>query len=49
MQIGDLIEQVRDSKARRDFMLGFANDPVGFIQKWIVSQHRDLKVWLPPR
>jgi SWI/SNF-related matrix-associated actin-dependent regulator of chromatin subfamily D len=45
-KIGDLIDQVRESKVRRDFMLSFANDPAGFIQKWIVSQHKDLKVRL---
>lgn len=43
-QIADLVEEVKQAKIRRDFMLSFANDTVGFIQRWIVSQHRDLKV-----
>ena len=43
-QMSEWVKEIKDAKDRRDFMLGFANDPVNFIQKWIVSQHKDLKV-----
>lgn len=39
-----LVQSVQTSKLKRDFMLGFASDPVNFINNWIASQSRDLEV-----
>lgn len=43
-QIHETIESINQLKTQRDFMLSFSNNPQDFIQEWIKSQRRDLKV-----
>ena len=43
-QIGSLVQGINHCKLKRDFMLAFARDPVGFINQWVASQSRDLEV-----
>lgn len=43
-KIYETVEQVNEWKTRRDFYLKFADNPQEFIQKWLVSQARDLRV-----
>lgn len=43
-QIHETIESINQLKIQRDFMLSFSRDPKGYIQDWICSQNRDLKV-----
>ncbi|CAJ0765190.1 11277_t:CDS:2, partial [Entrophospora sp. SA101] len=40
------IQSINNSKAKRDFLLNFANSPIEFINKWIASQSRDLEIIL---
>jgi SWI/SNF-related matrix-associated actin-dependent regulator of chromatin subfamily D len=42
-QIYDTVEQINEWKTRRDFYLRFADNPQEFIQKWLISQSKDLK------
>ncbi|XP_053662587.1 brahma-associated protein of 60 kDa-like [Anopheles marshallii] len=42
-KIHDTVETINQLKTNREFFLSFAKDPQTFIQKWIVSQTRDLK------
>uniref|UniRef100_A0A914XKI6 DM2 domain-containing protein n=1 Tax=Plectus sambesii TaxID=2011161 RepID=A0A914XKI6_9BILA len=42
-RIYDTVEQINEWKTRRDFYLRFADNPQEFIQKWLVSQSKDLK------
>jgi SWI/SNF-related matrix-associated actin-dependent regulator of chromatin subfamily D len=44
-KIAAIIQTINLSKLKRDFMAGFVEDPVGFINQWIASQSRDLEVW----
>lgn len=44
MQIHETIETINQLKTQREFMLSFARDPQGFINDWLQSQCRDLKV-----
>jgi len=44
IKICELVEQINDHKTRRDFYTRFSNDPQKFVQEWLVSQSRDLKV-----
>lgn len=44
-QIHETIESINQLKIQRDFMLSFSRDPKGYIQDWLKSQSRDLKVW----
>lgn len=44
LQIHETIESINQLKTQRDFMLSFSNNPQDFIQEWIKSQRRDLKV-----
>ena len=44
-QIHETIESINQLKTQRDFMLSFSTDPQDFIQEWLRSQRRDLKVW----
>lgn len=46
-QIHETIESINQLKIQRDFMLSFSRDPKGYIQDWLKSQSRDLKVWTP--
>lgn len=45
LKIYDIVEQLKELKIRRDFYAKFANNPLDFIQKWLISQSRDLKVY----
>lgn len=44
LQIHETIEYINQLKTERDFMLSFSNKPQDFIQDWLKSQCRDLKV-----
>lgn len=44
LQIHETIESINQLKIQRDFMLSFSRDPKGYIQDWLKSQSRDLKV-----
>lgn len=44
LQIHETIEYINQLKTERDFMLSFSNNPQDFIQDWLKSQSRDLKV-----
>uniref|UniRef100_A0A8C9WCM2 SWI/SNF related BAF chromatin remodeling complex subunit D3 n=1 Tax=Scleropages formosus TaxID=113540 RepID=A0A8C9WCM2_SCLFO len=43
-KIHETIESISQLKIQRDFMLSFSKDPKGYIQEWLKSQSRDLKV-----
>lgn len=43
-QIESLVQAINQCKLKRDFMLSFSEDPVGFINQWVASQSRDLEV-----
>ncbi|XP_077481456.1 SWI/SNF-related matrix-associated actin-dependent regulator of chromatin subfamily D member 2 [Stigmatopora argus] len=43
-KIHETIEYINQLKIERDFMLSFSNNPQNFIQDWLKSQSRDLKV-----
>ncbi|KAJ3111929.1 SWI/SNF complex component snf12 [Physocladia obscura] len=45
-EITKLVQKVTQAKHKREFMLSFAKDPVGFINSWVASQTRDLEVIL---
>lgn len=47
-QIHETIESINQLKIQRDFMLSFSRDPKGYIQDWLKSQSRDLKVGSRP-
>lgn len=38
------VDTINQLKTNREFFLSFSKDPQQFIQKWLVSQSRDLKV-----
>ncbi|KAI8836355.1 hypothetical protein BC829DRAFT_405721 [Chytridium lagenaria] len=40
------VEEINAYKLKREFMLAFAKDPVGFLNTWVASQSRDLEVIL---
>ncbi|XP_029933537.1 SWI/SNF-related matrix-associated actin-dependent regulator of chromatin subfamily D member 2 isoform X2 [Myripristis murdjan] len=44
MKIHETIESINQLKTQRDFMLSFSNNPQDFIQDWLKSQCRDLKL-----
>uniref|UniRef100_A0A8C1JQY2 SWI/SNF related, matrix associated, actin dependent regulator of chromatin, subfamily d, member 3a n=1 Tax=Cyprinus carpio TaxID=7962 RepID=A0A8C1JQY2_CYPCA len=44
LNIHETIESINQLKIQRDFMLSFSRDPKGYIQDWICSQNRDLKL-----
>lgn len=44
-KIHETVETINQLKTNREFFLSFAKDPQQFINKWIISQTRDLKVW----
>uniref|UniRef100_A0A671SQ69 SWI/SNF-related matrix-associated actin-dependent regulator of chromatin subfamily D member 2-like n=1 Tax=Sinocyclocheilus anshuiensis TaxID=1608454 RepID=A0A671SQ69_9TELE len=44
MKIHETIESINHLKTQRDFMLSFSNNPQEFIQDWLKSQSRDLKL-----
>ena len=43
-KIHETVDMINELKTNREFLLSFANDPQKFIQKWLISQMRDLKV-----
>ncbi|XP_031418723.1 SWI/SNF-related matrix-associated actin-dependent regulator of chromatin subfamily D member 3 isoform X2 [Clupea harengus] len=43
-KIHETIESINQLKIQRDFMLSFSRDPKGYIEDWICSQNRDLKL-----
>ena len=45
-KIYETVDSIKALKTKREFMLSFASDPYGFINKWLISQSRDLKVRL---
>merc|ERR1712142_1112961 len=42
-KIHETVETINQLKSQREFMLEFSTDPQEFLQRWIVSQARDLK------
>ncbi|KAI6236236.1 SWI/SNF-related matrix-associated actin-dependent regulator of chromatin subfamily D member 1 [Aphelenchoides besseyi] len=42
-RVYEIVEQINEMKTRRDFYTSLADDPSGFIQKWLISQSRDLR------
>lgn len=42
-KIHETVETINGLKTNREFFLSFAKDPQQFINKWIISQTRDLK------
>ncbi|KAJ8656680.1 hypothetical protein O0I10_007527 [Lichtheimia ornata] len=42
-KIVQCVQNINNSKSRRDFLLHFAQHPVNFINKWIATQTRDLE------
>lgn len=44
MQIHETVDTINQLKTNRDFFLSFAKEPQEFINNWLVSQTRDLKV-----
>lgn len=43
-KIHETVDTINQLKTNREFFLSFAKEPQTFIQRWIVSQTRDLKV-----
>lgn len=43
-KIHETVEQINSIRIQREFFLGFAEDPQKFINDWMASQNRDLKV-----
>jgi SWI/SNF-related matrix-associated actin-dependent regulator of chromatin subfamily D len=41
-----MIQAIHSSKLKRDFMNSFIQNPVEFINRWVASQSKDLKVIL---
>ena len=44
LQIHETVEQINGIKLQREFYLGFSDNPQKFINDWLASQNRDLKV-----
>ena len=38
-----MAQQIHNSQLKRTFLTTFADDPAGFINKWLESQSRDLE------
>ena len=45
-KIHETVETINQLKTNREFFLSFSTDPQQFINKWLISQMRDLKVIL---
>jgi SWI/SNF-related matrix-associated actin-dependent regulator of chromatin subfamily D len=43
-KIHETVETINQLKTNREFFLSFAADPQQFINKWLISQNRDLKM-----
>lgn len=44
VKIHETVEQINSIKLQREFYLGFSDNPQKFINEWLASQSRDLKV-----
>jgi len=42
-KIYDIVEQINEFKVRRDFYSNFSEHPREFVERWLISQSRDLK------
>jgi SWI/SNF-related matrix-associated actin-dependent regulator of chromatin subfamily D len=45
-KIVQCVQSINNSKIKRDFLTQFSRDPLGFTNKWIMSQAKDLEVIL---
>lgn len=45
-KIVQCVQSINNSKIKRDFLTQFSRDPLEFMNKWIISQARDLEVIL---
>ena len=43
-KIHETVETIQNMKTQREFYLSFSKDPQLFINKWLISQSRDLKM-----
>lgn len=43
-KLRDTVNEINQRKTKHEFFLRFSKDPQEFIEKWIISQTRDLKV-----
>ena len=43
-KIHETVETIKNMKTQREFYLSFSKDPQLFINKWMISQSRDLKM-----
>ncbi|KAJ1914324.1 SWI/SNF and RSC complex subunit Ssr3 [Mycoemilia scoparia] len=48
-QIGQLLQNIHNSRQKRDFLRKFSQDPAGCINQWIDSQAKDLETLLGSR
>ena len=44
LQIHETVETINQLKTNREFFLSFARQPQEFLNNWLISQTRDLKV-----
>ena len=44
LQIHETVETINQLKTSREFFLSFTKNPQEFINNWLISQSRDLKV-----
>uniref|UniRef100_A0A915EH93 Uncharacterized protein n=1 Tax=Ditylenchus dipsaci TaxID=166011 RepID=A0A915EH93_9BILA len=42
-KIYDIVEQINEEKVKRDFYAKFADNPQELVQKWLISQSKDLR------
>uniref|UniRef100_A0A914GUT1 DM2 domain-containing protein n=1 Tax=Globodera rostochiensis TaxID=31243 RepID=A0A914GUT1_GLORO len=42
-KIYNTVEEINELKLRRDFFASFAENPQAFVEKWLISQSKDLK------
>ena len=45
-QIHETVETINQLKTSRDFFLSYSKEPQEFISNWLLSQTRDLKVYI---
>ncbi|KAJ2597888.1 SWI/SNF and RSC complex subunit Ssr3 [Coemansia sp. RSA 1286] len=48
-QLAQQMQEIHNARAKREFLRGFADDPVAFIHRWIDNQTKDLEVILGDR
>ncbi|KAJ2723554.1 SWI/SNF and RSC complex subunit Ssr3 [Coemansia sp. Benny D115] len=49
VQMAQKMQEIHNARTKRDFLRGFAEDPVAFIHRWIDNQTKDLEVILGDR